>query len=132
MKKNKTSGSNWKIKVICFLLAALTYVVAAYGVQQQRRLTLPVDIKMPDNYVAVSNIPSEVELVIQGSEERIYMLKPETIKLSADFSNAGSEGVMSAPVSIDLSGLDKLADLSSISIFTEPSVLKIYFEKRGN
>lgn len=132
MKQNKDSGilSHWQVKICCFLLAILTFFIFFYSGQTKRTITLPLEVKLPENYVAISNIPQSVDLVIRGQESKIYMIDASCFSLSADFSKVSTTGVSSVYVNIDSHLLPEYADLTDISIYTDPSWVRIYFEEK--
>ena len=122
---------NWQVKIICFLLAVLIYFVLVFSIQTSRSMTLPLSVTLPAEYRADSIVPDSVELVIQGTEDRIYMIDVSNISVSADFSTVNHEGVSYAVVNIDTGELEKYIDTSVISIYTKPSQVKVYFSYVG-
>ncbi len=122
---------NWQAKIICFLLAVLVYFVLVFSIQTSRTMTLPLKVTLPAEYQADSIVPDSVELVIQGTEDRIYMIDVSNISVSADFSTVNHEGVSYAVVNIDTGELEKYIDTSVISIYTKPSQVKVYFSYVG-
>ena len=122
---------NWQIKIICFLLAVLVYFLLFYSIESSRTMTLPLTVTLPENYTAESNIPTTVDLVIQGTEDQIYMIDVSGITVSADFSTVSHDGVNYAPVAIETGELGKYIDTSVISIYTKPSQVKVYFTYSG-
>ena len=122
---------NWQIKILCFLLAAMVYFILVFSIQTSRTITLPVEVRLPSAYRADSNIPTEVDLVIQGTEDQIYLIDASEISLFVDFSTVNREGVNYATVQIDTGEMAKYVDLSAISIYTKPSQLKVYFSEVG-
>ncbi len=122
---------NWQVKILSFLLAVLVYFVLVFSIQTSRTVSLPLEVKLPADYVAESNVPTSVDLVLQGTEDQIYMIDVSNIKVSVDFSTVEREGVNYAPVRIDTGELEKYVDISSISVFTKPSQVKVYFSAPG-
>ena len=122
---------NWQAKILCFLLAVLVYFVLVFSIQTSRRVTLPVEVKLPSNYVAQSNVPTSVELVIQGTEDQIYLIDVSQITISADFTTVNREGVNYATVQIDTNDLEHHIDMSALHVYTVPSQLKVYFALPG-
>ncbi|MBR4478330.1 MAG: hypothetical protein IKO96_06840 [Spirochaetales bacterium] len=120
---------NWQVKIICLLLAVLVYFVLLFSIQSSRSMTLPLKVTLPDGYKAESTIPKSVELVIQGTEDQIFMIDPAQISVSADFTTVNREGVNYAVVEIDTGDLTSYIDTTALSIFTRPSQVKIYFSK---
>ncbi len=122
---------NWQVKLVCFLLAIFVYFVLVFSIQTTRTVSLPVEVKMPSDYTAISNVPTSIDLTIQGTEDQIYMIDVSNISLLVDFTNVNREGVNYATVQIDTGDLEKYVDTSEISIFTKPSQVKIYFTADG-
>ena len=120
---------NWQVKIICLLLAVLVYFVLLFSIQSSRSMTLPLKVTLPDGYKAESTIPKSVELVIQGTEDQIFMIDPAKISVSADFTTVNREGVNYAVVEIDTGDLTSYIDTTALSIFTRPSQVKSYFSK---
>lgn len=127
---NKGIFRNWQIKILCFVIAVCVIFVARFGLQTKRVITMPLEVTLPESYSATSVIPTQAELVITGTEDVIYLLDASVFSLSADFSDVGKSGVSSATVTIDMSELASYVDLSKVSIHTEPSFVRIYFEER--
>lgn len=122
---------NWQAKILCLLFAVLIYFLLVFTIQAERKVTLPVTVKMPALYHAESNVPQNVRLVIQGTEDQIYMIDVSQISLSADFTTVNREGVNYAVVQIDTNELEKHVDMSSLHLYTVPSQLKVYFSLGG-
>ena len=118
---------NWQVKIICLLLAVLVYFVLLFSIQSSRSMTLPLSVTLPKDYKAESTIPKSVELVIQGTEDQIFMIDPSMISVSADFSTVNREGVSYSVVEIDAGDLASYIDTTALSIFTRPSQVKVYF-----
>ena len=122
---------NWQVKILCLLFAILVYFVLVFTIQAERKVTLPVSVNLPELYHAESNVPQTVNLVIQGTEDQIYMIDVSKISLSAEFSTVNREGVNYAVVQIDTNDLEDHVDMSSLHLYTIPSQLKVYFSLGG-
>lgn len=131
MKQSKNRPAilaNWQVKTVSFILAVLTVFIVYYSGQQTRKVTLPLKVEMPVGYTAVSNIPTEAELVIKGSEKQIYMFNPADFSLRADFSKVNANGVSSAEIKIEHSDFSQELDLADITFYASPAWIRIYFE----
>lgn len=118
---------NWQIKLICFILAIFVYFLLVFSIQTSRKVSLPVEVKLPAGYTATSNVPSSIDLIIQGTEDQIYMIDASSIYLTVDFSTVNREGINYATVEIDTGDLQKYVNTSEISIYTKPSQVRVYF-----
>ena len=123
---------NWQAKIISFLLAVFVYFILLFSIQNSRTITLPVEVVMPEGYVATSNVPTSIDLVIQGTEDQIYLVDVSKITLKVDFSTVNREGVSYATVDINMNDLSSYVDTSAISIYTKPSQVRVYFSLPGS
>ena len=123
---------NWQAKIISFLLAVFVYFILMFSIQNSRTITLPVEVVLPEGYVATSNVPTSIDLVIQGTEDQIYLVDVSRISLKVDFSKVDRVGVSYATVNIDMQDLSSYVDTSAISIYTKPSQVRVYFELPGS
>ena len=123
---------NWQAKIISFLLAVFVYFILLFSIQNSRTITLPVEVVMPEGYVATSNVPTSIDLVIQGTEDQIYLVDVSKITLKVDFSTVNREGVSYATVDSNMNDLSSYVDTSAISIYTKPSQVRVYFSLPGS
>ncbi|MCR4676062.1 MAG: hypothetical protein K5634_02390 [Sphaerochaetaceae bacterium] len=131
--KTKSSGgffSNWQTKVICFLFAVTLYVILSFAGTDNRTVALPLEVVLPENYTATSVIPDSASVIISGSEDFIYLINPQIIKLKADFSDTDREGVALAYVEVNYDELKDELDLTKISFRASPMFVRIYFEEK--
>lgn len=131
MKFDKSSHKffkNWQIKILCFVFALFIYAFVAFESDGERVVTMPLEIIMPDGYKPASLIPESASVIIRGSEKQIYLVDVNRVRLYADFSEVHDKGVASANITVDYSELMDYINFTDISIFTKPSVIKIYFE----
>lgn len=130
MKHNSSNGffRDWKIKVLCLILAALVFFAFSNGMPRERRITMPLNIILPEGLEVTSLIPETADIVIRGDEGKIYMVDVDRVKLYADFSNVKSDGVASVPVTIDYSDLLDFISTTDLTIYADPSIVKLYFE----
>ena len=128
----KNKNVNWKVLTFSFLLAVLVFIAADFLIQETRTVTIPLEVILPEGFVATSNIPNQVDLKIRGTEDRIYMVDVERIGVSADFSSVMQAGVASVPVRVDLSYYSNILDKAQVSFFTDPAYVRVYFEEAVN
>ncbi len=119
--------NKWQIKLACVLLAVLIFFIFLFSSRQGRTVTLPLNVVLPEDFKADSLIPNDVNLIITGSEERIYMVDVSNIKVSVDFSKVDSEGIKYAPVELSFQGYDKVINTSLVNFSLEPSNIRVYF-----
>lgn len=135
MKRSKSSSnegffSNWQVKILCFVFAVLVFVMVYYTGMETRRVSLPLDVILPENYEAVSVIPESSTLLVMGDGEDIYLINPDSVRLYADFSEVSRSGIAVVPVQVDYESLEDYIDLSDVYFRSSPLFVRIYFEEK--
>lgn len=127
---NKFSSvfGNWIVKVLSFLTAVLIVLAIRFWSVNGRTVTIPLEVKLPESYTALSLIPSTVDIVITGSNKIIYLIDPVQIKATADFSDVDSEGI--SRVRVELSYNDDIYTKNSLTLSAKPESVRILFQKQ--
>jgi YbbR domain-containing protein len=122
----RTILEDWPIKVISLLLATSLYLVINYATLDNRRVEIPLQVKIPVGYEATSTIPDSVMLHIKAEERFIGMINSSAITAVADFSTITSEGVATVPILIHAEA--SFIDIQ-VSLSTDPETIKVFFRK---
>lgn len=127
---NKFSSvfGNWIVKVLSFLTAVLIVLAIRFWSVNGRTVTIPLEVKLPESYTALSLVPSTVDIVITGSNKIIYLIDPVQIKATADFSGVDSEGI--SRVRVELSYNDDIYTKNSLTLSAKPESVRILFQKQ--
>ena len=131
MKQSKTLSSllsNWIPKVFSFLIALFIVLSIRFMNINDRVVTLPLHVTLPEGYEAASLVPDTVEVVITGSDSIIYLVEPETITAHADFSGVSGAGITRVPVTLDYDGDIFTSD--GLTVASRPSSVRILFEEK--
>ena len=131
MKQSKTISTiltNWIPKVFSFLIALFIVLAVRFMNVNDRVVTLPLEVTLPESYSAVSLVPDTVDVVITGSDSIIYLVEPETIKAYADFSSVSGSGITRVPVTLEYAGDIFTAD--GLTVSARPSSVRILFEEK--
>ncbi len=130
MKQSKLlSGilQNWVAKVFSFIIALAIVVSVRFLNVNDRVVTVPLDVTLPESYRAASLVPDTVDIVITGSDSIIYLVDPEGIEASADFSAVDGAGIVRVPVG--LSYPDDIYTRDGLTVSARPSSVRILFEE---
>ena len=127
---NKFSSvfGNWIVKVLSFLTTVLIVLAIRFWSVNGRTVTIPLEVKLPESYTALSLVPSTVDIVITGSNKIIYLIDPVQIKATADFSDVDSEGI--SRVRVELSYNDDIYTKNSLTLSAKPESVRILFQKQ--
>ena len=118
---------NWIPKIFSLLIALFIVLAVRFMNVNDRVVTLPLHVLLPEGYEAASLVPDTVEAVITGPDSIIYLVEPETIKASADFSSVSGPGITRVPVTLDYAGDIFTAD--GLTVSARPSSVRILFEE---
>ncbi len=129
--KNKVLSSvlqNWIPKIFSFLTALFIVLAVRFMNVNDRVVTLPLDVILPESYSAASLVPDTVDAVITGPESIIYLVDPSEIKATADFSSVDGPGIVRVPISLDYR--DDIYTRDGLVVSARPSTVRILFEEK--
>ncbi|MFA6784606.1 MAG: CdaR family protein [Sphaerochaeta sp.] len=132
MKLNKHVQNivyNWPPKVLSLVFALCVYLFIQYTTIGARVVTIPLEVMLPSGYEAESLVPSSVEVHIQGNDDLIYLINPNSIEASIDFSFVQQEGIATAPVL--LSYEQNMFESGGIALSANPTQFRILFSVEG-
>ncbi|MBZ4673603.1 MAG: YbbR family protein [Spirochaeta sp.] len=119
--------SNWPAKVLSLVFAMLVYAFIQYSTMGARVVSIPIEVYLPPSLEAASLVPSSIEVSIQGNEDIIYLINPESIKASLDFSSVGEAGIATAPVVLRYE--EDVFESAGIALRAEPQYYRIFFNE---
>ena len=128
MKQSKIISSllsNWIAKIFSFLIALFIVLAVKVLNVNDRVVTVPLDVTLPEGFVAVSLVPHTIEIVITGPDSIIYLVDPAEISASADFSEVESEGNARIPVALHYN--NDIFTEDGLAVSTRPSSVRILF-----
>lgn len=130
MKQNKVFASvlsNWIPKILSLLIAIFIVLSVKYFNINDRVVTLPLEVALPDGMEPQSLVPDTVEVAITGPDSIIYLVNPDEIKAYADFSDVEDAGIARVPVMLEYD--HDIFTSDGLSISATPSTVRILFEK---
>jgi hypothetical protein len=128
MKRNKYFQNliyDWPAKILSLVFAIGIYLFIQYSTIGARVVTIPLNVILPDTYVAESLVPNSVDISIKGNDDIIYLIDPDYISASIDFSFVEESGIATAPVVLDYE--ENVFNNGGIFISSEPSQFRILF-----
>lgn len=132
LRRNKviqTLTYNWNVKLCAFILACLAFLFGSYYNQDIRTVTVPVSVTLPKSVEAASNIPTTVQVSIEGDGEVIYLIDPDSIKASVDFSFFEQEGIADTPIKISYD--EKTFKKGGVTLEVQPYSFRVLFRTPG-
>jgi hypothetical protein len=116
---------NWPAKVLSLVFAVLVYAFIQYTTLGARVVTIPISVSLPVQFEAQSLVPTSVEVSIRGNEDIIYLIDPNYIRATVDFSAVKQEGIATAPVILVYD--EQVFDSAEIALLANPTQYRILF-----
>ena len=136
MKHNNKGFSSfiqtWTARVLCFLVAIIIFAAINYFNMASRVVRIPLEVDLPssDEVVAESLVPTYIDIVISGDDNLIYLVNPDSITASADFSDVSSAGIVRRAVTLDYDR--DVFNSSALTVKASPDVVRILFSESEN
>lgn len=116
---------NWPIKVLSLLTALLLYMLAQNAGLVERELHTDITIRTPPGLELVEPVSREAQVTLRGPREQIYAVRPDQIKLAADFTHISEPGTYR--VQIHIYDIDVSDLVSPLEIDYQPKQLQARF-----
>ncbi len=132
MKKNNKLSlvvSNVTPKVFSLLAAIIIFLVVQYFQMVDRRVVIPLQVRLPESSVVVpeSLVPQNIEIVISGTDKLVYLVEPDKIVAIADFTDITEVGIARVPVTL-LYDQDVFDSAELVVTATKP-IVRILFKE---
>ena len=119
---------NWIPKIVSLLIALFIVLAVRFMNVNDRVVTLPLHVLLPEGYEAASLVPDTVEAVITGPDSIIYLVDPSEITASADFSSVSGSGIARVPVMLEYQ--ENIYTRDGLVVSARPSSVRILFEEK--
>ena len=119
---------NWIPKIFALLIALFIVLAVRFMNVNDRVVTLPLHVLLPEGYEAASLVPDTVEAVITGPDSIIYLVDPSEITASADFSSVSGSGIARVPVMLEYQ--ENIYTRDGLVVSARPSSVRILFEEK--
>ncbi len=120
---------NWKLKVLCFFIAFVTWVGVVYAGNPPETRVVSVaipqsSVSLPAGYVLVHSV-NDVPVRVGGSQNTLDSLNPAVLIANVDWAAVNRVGTYSIPMSI-------LNSDAQIELIDPPTSLQIDVDKFGS
>lgn len=100
--KNKITD-NWKVKVICVILAIGIYLFVQNISFQRKELTVPLKVKNASNLVYTNELPRAAKVIVYGDSGQVENMKEKDFEVYIDLSELVEPGTVDIPLHLQLS-----------------------------
>lgn len=119
---------NWPVKILSLFAAIVLFALYRINTLEERFLTLPLEVQVNENYVAVDNSVEKVRVRIRGSQEEIYSVLEEDIEVYIDLKSRTIEGEFQAPILIRKKG--SALNVRNLEVNVDPINARTHLEKK--
>ncbi|MFP3960125.1 MAG: YbbR-like domain-containing protein [Spirochaetaceae bacterium] len=118
---------NWPAKALSLVAAMLLLVFHDIARLEERFLSVPLVLELPDGYVPASEYPENVRVSLRGESDEIFRILEEDIRAYVDLSDYDTAGVYKDPVRIDRRGT--ASGIEPLEISVEPQEVSVTLEE---
>jgi len=118
----------WPIKIVCVALAIVLYTLFRSNTLKERQITVPLQVLTPEGFVASSEYPNAVNVVLRGNEDDLKGILEEDIEAYINLTLYPEEGEYQIPVELGKKG--SALQPEALELRPRPRVLTISMEPR--
>ncbi|MFP4431240.1 MAG: YbbR-like domain-containing protein [Spirochaetaceae bacterium] len=121
--------SNWPAKVLSVVAALLLVVFNNISRLEERYISVPLELRLPNDLVAASSYPSRVRVTLRGESEGVQRILDEDVDAHLDLRNVETEGVVTASVRVNRIGTALGVD--PLEVYVEPAEVTLAVEQKA-
>ena len=125
--KNKIT-ENWKVKVICVILAIGIYLFGQYVTFKKNELTVPLQVKNASNLVYTNEIPRTVKVIVYGEPDQVGLLQEKDFEVYIDLSELVEPGTFEGPLHLQLS--EKASKMENVEFSLKNDSITLTLENK--
>lgn len=118
----------WPIKIICIALAIILYTLFRSNTLTERQIAVPLQVLTPEGFVASSEYPNAVNVLMRGNEDDLRDILEEDIEAFINLTPYPEEGEHQVPVELRKKG--SALQPEALELKPRPRILTISMEPR--
>ena len=118
----------WPIKIICIALAIILYTLFRSNTLTERQIAVPLQVLTPEGFVASSEYPNAVNVLLRGDEDDLRDILEEDIEAFINLTPYPEEGEHQVPVELRKKG--SALQPEALELRPRPRILTISMEPR--
>ncbi len=120
--------NDWPAKIVALALAIILYFIVGLTGVEERYITVPIRVMLPENFVAGEEYSRFVRVYLRGEPDDIFSIAEDEIPVTADFSPFSQPGIFRAALSHTRLGIS--ANLGSLEVRLDPDILTLTLEEK--
>ena len=125
--KNKIT-ENWKVKVICVILAIGIYLFGQYVTFKKNELTVPLQVKNASNLVYTNELPRTAKVIVYGEPNQVGLLQEKDFEVYVDLSELVETGTFEVPLHLQLS--EKASKMENVEFSLKNDTISLTLEPK--
>jgi len=121
--------SNWPAKVLSVVAALLLVVFNNISRLEERYISVPLELQLPNDLVAASSYPSRIRVTLRGESEGVQRILDEDVEAYLDLRNVETEGVVTTSVRVNRTGTALGVD--PLEVYVEPAEVTLAVEQKA-
>jgi len=118
----------WPIKIVCIALAIILYTLFRSNTLTERQITVSLRVLTPEGFVASSEYPGAINVMLRGDEDELENILEEDIEAYINLTPYPEEGEYQVPVELRKKG--SALQPEALELRPRPRVLTVSMEPR--
>lgn len=118
----------WPVKILSLLGAIVLAQLYRINTLEERFFTLPLEVQINENYVAVDTSVEKVRVRLRGNQDDVYSVLEEDVEVYIDLKSRTTEGEFEAPVLVKKKG--SALNAKNLEIIVDPIKARTHLEKK--
>ncbi|MCR4742146.1 MAG: hypothetical protein K5866_04655 [Treponema sp.] len=117
---------NWPIKIICFALAIVLYILHQASMIEKKTFIIPLTVINDGNYTYIGELDKKVSVVVKTSPEYMNTIQSEEITASIDLTSKKANNIYPVNITVD----DSLLKIDPLEIQVKPEHITVNIEEK--
>jgi len=118
----------WPIKIICVALAIVLYILFRSNTLTERQIAVPLRVLTPEGFVASSEYPSAINVMLRGDEDELKDILEEDIEAYINLTPYPEEGEYQIPIELRKKG--SALQPEALELRPRPRAIAVFMESR--
>jgi len=120
---------DWKVILICFAVASVTYIFHQTSIIDKRSFVIPVNVVENGDFMVSSNFNTKVTVSIKANSENISSIHASQLFSFINLDSITETGEYELPVQLSLD--DELLSYDPLQITIKPETVKVQIDRIG-
>ena len=118
--------NNWPIKIICFVLAIILYILHQASMIEKKTFIVPLTIINDGNYTYIGELEKKVSVIVKTSPEHMNSIQTDDITASINLNAKNPNSIYPVNITVD----DSILKIDPLEIQVKPEHIHVNVEEK--